>query len=59
MKKNTNKIITVGIITVPLSPVRKYYQVCGDSYISTAHSEWLKSAGLSILAIPYNTTVPS
>tara|TARA_B100000925_G_scaffold285285_1_gene261415 strand:- start:893 stop:1825 length:933 start_codon:yes stop_codon:yes gene_type:complete len=55
MKKNTNKIITVGIITVPLSPGRKYYQVCGDSYISTAHSEWLKSAGLSILAIPYTT----
>ena len=27
MKKNTNKIITVGIITVPLSPGRKYYHV--------------------------------
>ncbi len=55
MKKQTKKVTTVGIITVPLSPGRKYYTVCGDSYISTAHSEWLKSAGLSILAIPYTT----
>jgi len=55
MKNNTNNIKTVGIITVPLSPGRKYYKVCGDSYISTAHSEWLKSVGLSIMAIPYTT----
>lgn len=52
---NNEKITTVGIITVPLSPGRKYYKVCGDAYISTAHIEWLKSVGLSVLAIPYTT----
>ena len=45
----------IGIITVPLSPGRRYYKVCGDSYISTAHINWLKRAGLGILAIPYDT----
>jgi gamma-glutamyl hydrolase len=45
----------VGIITVPLSPGKKYYQVCGDSYISTAHIEWLKDQGLEVLAIPFIT----
>ena len=49
------KKTTVGIITVPLSPGRKYYKVCGDAYISTAHIQWLKNAGLSVLAIPFNT----
>jgi gamma-glutamyl hydrolase len=51
---SSNKKI-VGIITVPLSPGRRYYKVCGDSYISTAHINWLKRAGLGILAIPYDT----
>ena len=51
---SNNKV--VGIITVPLSPGRRYYKVCGDSYISTAHINWLKRAGLDILAIPYDTT---
>lgn len=46
---------TVGIITVPLSPNRKYYNVCGDSYISSAHINMLNRAGLKILAIPYTT----
>jgi len=45
----------IGIITVPLSPKRKYYQVCGDSYISSSHIDWLQRAGLKILAIPYTT----
>jgi gamma-glutamyl hydrolase len=45
----------VGIISVPLSPNRKYYQVCGDSYISIAHIQWLKDHGMEVLAIPYTT----
>ena len=45
----------VGIITVPLSPGRKYYKICGDSYISSSHINWLRNAGLETFAIPYNT----
>ena len=45
----------IGIITVPLSPGRRYYKVCGDSYISTAHINFVERAGLQILAIPYDT----
>ena len=45
----------IGIVTVPLSPGRKYYRVCGDGYIATSHAEWLERAGLEILAIPYDT----
>ena len=46
----------VGIITVPLSPGKKYYTVCGDSYISSAHITWLTNQNLEVLAIPYTTT---
>jgi gamma-glutamyl hydrolase len=46
-------ISCIGIITVPLSPKKKYYKVCGDSYISTAHISMLKRVGLSVVAIPY------
>ena len=45
----------IGIITVPLSPGKKYFKVCGDGYIATAHAEWLERAGISILPIPYDT----
>jgi gamma-glutamyl hydrolase len=45
----------VGIITVPLSPDKKYYKVCGDSYISTSHIHMLKRVGLGVIAIPYDT----
>ena len=45
----------IGMITVPLSPGKKYFQVCGDSYISTAHILWLQDAGIDVIAIPYNT----
>jgi len=53
--KLSDKSYKVGIITVPLSPNKKYYKVCGDSYISTAHIEWLKQVGLEIVAIPFTT----
>lgn len=45
----------IGIITVPLSPGKKYFKVCGDSYISSAHINWLEDIGLNILPIPYTT----
>ena len=47
---------TIGVITVPLSPQKKYFQVCGDSYISTSHVLWLEQVGFKIIPIPYNTT---
>ena len=46
--------LTIGIITVPLSPGRKYFKVCGDGYIATSHADWLKRAGIDILPIPYD-----
>ena len=53
-KKSKKKPI-IGMITVPLSPGKKYFQVCGDSYISTAHVLWLQDVGIDVIAIPYNT----
>jgi len=49
-------LLNVGIITVPLSPGKKYFKVCGDGYIASSHINWLKRAGISIIAIPYDTT---
>ena len=54
-KKFSKKKPIVGMITVPLSPGKKYFQVCGDSYISTAHVLWLQDVGIDVIAIPYNT----
>jgi len=45
----------VGIITVPLSPDKKYYKVCGDSFISLSHINILKRLGMDTVAIPYTT----
>lgn len=45
----------IGIVVVPLSPNRKYYNVCGDGYIAYSHIEWLKRAGIQVLPIPYTT----
>lgn len=50
-----NKNLVMGIIAVPLSPGRKYYKVCGDSYIAKSHIDWLERAGISVVAIPFNT----
>jgi imidazoleglycerol phosphate synthase glutamine amidotransferase subunit HisH len=46
----------VGVIVVPLSPSKKYYKVCGDGYIASAHLNWLERAGLEVLGIPFNTS---
>ena len=40
--KNNNKNFVIGIITVPLTPDKKYFKVCGDSYISSQHLTWMK-----------------
>ena len=54
MNLNSNKQV-VGILTVPLSPNRKYFKVFGDGYIASSHIDWLERAGLEVLAIPYDT----
>ncbi len=55
--KNTNKKnpFVIGIITVPLTPNKKYFKVCGDSYISSEHLKWMKKNNVETLIIPYNT----
>lgn len=54
-KKSKNRQLVVGMISVPLTPNKKYYQVCGDSYIASSHITWLKRFGIKILPIPYTT----
>lgn len=51
----TSKQMVVGILTVPLSPTKKYFKVCGDGYIASSHIDWLERCGFKILAIPYDT----
>ena len=46
----------LGIITVPLSPNKKYYNVCGDSYIASSHLKWMNRNGIDTLIIPHDTT---
>lgn len=54
-RKKRRKQLVVGMISVPLTPGKKYYQVCGDSYIASAHIKWLSRFGVKILPIPYTT----
>ena len=60
--KTSNKMGTVnkviGMITVPLSPDKRFYSVCGDSYIASSHINWLKRQGIQIVPIPYTTKNP-
>ncbi len=53
--KRKKRQLVVGMISVPLTPGKKYYQVCGDSYIASSHITWLKRFGVKILPIPYTT----
>ena len=39
-KKLNGKGLTMGMITVPLSPDKQFFQVCGDSYIASSHITW-------------------
>lgn len=59
-KKHINKAKTqkkyslvIGMLTVPLSPDGKYHDYCGNSYIVTAHMDWLKGQGIKVIPIPY------
>lgn len=58
-KKNTTKKTTsqytIGIITVPLTPQKKYYTVCGDSYIASSHIKWMKKKNINVVIIPHDT----
>ena len=54
-KHSKGKKPTIGILTVPLSPNKKFFSVCGDSYISESHIGWLKRNGINVVAIPFTT----
>ena len=49
------KKFIIGIITVPLTPNKKYFNVCGDSYIASSHLTWMKKNNVETLIIPYDT----
>ena len=53
--KKCKKNIVVGMITVPLSPNKRFFSVCGDSYIASSHISWLKRGGIEVIPIPYTT----
>tara|TARA_Y100000389_G_scaffold205058_1_gene262564 strand:+ start:11007 stop:12026 length:1020 start_codon:yes stop_codon:yes gene_type:complete len=55
IKHNKKNKFVVGVVAVPLTPDKKYYKVCGDSYIASSHISWLKRQGFNVLVIPYNT----
>ena len=54
-RKKKKKTFVVGIVSVPLSPNKKYFKVCGDSYIASSHLSWMKRQGIIPLVIPYDT----
>ena len=54
-KKLNGKGLNIGMITVPLSPNKQFFQVCGDSYIASSHISWLKRYGVNIIPIPWST----
>ena len=41
-KKREKKKHVIGIVTVPLTPNKKYYRVCGQSYLASSHLSWMK-----------------
>ena len=53
--KKSNNTLVVGMITVPLTPDKKYFSVCGDSYIASSHITWLQRHGIKVVPIPYTT----
>lgn len=53
--KKTNSRYTIGIITVPLTPQKKYYTVCGNSYIASSHIKWMKKKNINVVIIPHDT----
>jgi len=53
--KSGKRKFVIGIVSVPLTPTKKYFKVCGDSYIASSHISWLKSQGIETIVIPYDT----
>ena len=56
--QSVNRKPLIGMITVPLTPTKKFYNVCGDSYIATSHIAWLERHGVDVLPIPYTIKYP-
>ena len=54
-KKQSKKKYVIGIVTVPLTPNKKYYRVCGQSYLASSHLSWMKRNNIEILVIPHDT----
>ena len=54
-KKSKKNKYVVGIVSVPLSPNKKFFKVCGDSYIASSHITWLRRQNIEVLIIPYTT----
>ena len=54
-RKKKKKTFVIVIVSVPLSPNKKYFKVCGDSYIASSHLSWMKRQGIIPLVIPYDT----
>ena len=50
-----DKNLVIGIISVPLTPDKKYFKVCGDSYIASSHLKWMKKNNVEFLVIPYDS----
>ena len=48
-----SKKLIVGILTVPLNPDGRYKDLCGQSFIVSAHLDWLKSVNIEPLIIPF------
>ena len=53
-----NKPTVVGMLTVPLSPNKRFFSVCGDSYLASSHITWLNRGNIEVIPIPYTTKNP-
>ena len=54
-EKYRKPLYVVGMISVPLTPDKKYFSVCGDSYIASSHIRWLQRHNIKVVPIPYTT----
>ena len=54
-RRSSKTPLIVGMISVPLTPDKKYFSVCGDSYIASSHIKWLNRYGIKVIPIPYTT----
>jgi gamma-glutamyl hydrolase len=54
-KQRQKQKLVIGIISVPLTPTKKYFKVCGDSYIASSHLRWMKKNDVEFLVIPYDS----